>query len=415
MKRQQQTAGRVREFSTGAAVPGAAIPKATVVEDPALPAAASTQNLIQRWLMETSFRPSQTVQGFVYGQRSEPPAKPWHFHKLERGAGPLVLDYQELRITAPPYVAKKALTPDEICGFLRENMSEFMEAQQASVKAHSFEDRWRLRGKASHGVVLDFTVTQPAADKFSYVVSDHTADVWALTAVYSGQPGVEAHRVAGTRWLGVTSYQPGNGSFTLFTKAALRGITEPPEAGTAAELAMWRGFLTQVKAWVEQLGGKATLAEAQPPLSQDWASAQTGLFTPAEKWADLDGIWENKETRDVKKRFRLEIQEGMAGATLIEHGATSEIRRELRINGAGPGSWVIERPQDAELLAFLGVKPDLANAALATNPPPSTLTVTKKGAVLSAVWKGIVIQTNGQKRLEKVVTKSRSYELVRVE
>jgi hypothetical protein len=244
------------------------------------------------------------------------------------------------------------------------------------------------------------------------VISDQVSDRWALTSVYTGVPGVEDHRVAGTRWVGI-DHQDKKGGFSLFTKAAIRSVAEPAEAALNQDAAVWSGFLTNVKAWVESLDGKAELAAGTPPIRQEWDQLKLTHFSPLEKWKDIDGVWEVKETRDTKKRFRVEIHDGMAGATLIERSPSGrELKRDTRLSGAGPNTWVLERTQDMEVLDFLGVAEDLAKDALAAAPPPSTLTITRKGETLLASWKGIVIQTNGQNKLDRITTRTKAYEMI---
>jgi hypothetical protein len=394
-----------------AAAQNQAIPKA-LPADPEAPSAVDPLpgvklDKLENWVSEISFRPSTAVQGIVFGQPTIAPSNPWHFHKLERGTGPLVLEYQELQIQRMPVILGQSMTVTELFNYLRNNMGEFMDPALATAKPHSFQDKWRLLAdKTSAGAILD---VEQKAEKSALVVSQLTGDTMALSSIFVGQPGVEAHTVAGTRWLG-TRAGPGSG-VTIYTKAVLRAVAEPN--APAGDAALWKGFLIQLGTWVNGLGGKATAPIAKPPQEHDWDTVSTTMFFPSERWLDLDGKWEVRETRENKlKRFMIQIHEGMAGATLVERALDGkELKREVRITGAGPGAWALERAQDAEVLAFLGVKEKLAAEALATPLPPSSLIVTRKGDKLSAVWKGVVLQTNGQQKFSQAAFKSRSYEL----
>ncbi len=366
----------------------------------------------EAWQMEISFRPNQAIQTAVFGLTSEAPAKPWHFHKLERGVGPLMLDYQELRVSVPPKALDKPLTGEECQIFIRQNITEFLDPAYATAKPRTFDDRWRMLTRASTGGTLLFEFPQQNSKKSAYVISDQVPDRWALTAVYAGLPGYQENRLAGTRWIGIAN-QDKKGMFSIFTKAALRANAEPASDALQADVAVWASFLAKTKVWIESLGGSAEIKSHLKPVMEDWEALRHTHFTPLEKWKDIDGAWEVKETRDTKKRFRIEIHEGMGGATLIERSPNGvELNRNTRLSGAGPNTWVLERTQDPEVLDFLGVDAELAKQALATNPAPSTLTITRKGETLQAVWKGIMIQTNSSKQLDRIIFKSRPYELI---
>jgi hypothetical protein len=364
------------------------------------------------WQMEISFRPNQAIQSTVFGIPSQAGLKPWHFSKLERAVGPLHLEYQELRVIVPPKAIGNALLADEVAAYIRQNLNEFLDPSVAKAKPHSFDDRWRLSLKNYLGTIIDFEYPNLASEKGSMVISDSTPGVWALTSVYSGSQGFEGHPVAGTRWMGITNLAK-NGSFSLYTKAAIRAVTEPADAALENDAQVWRSFLNQVKAWVESLGGKAELAETPAATRADWEVIRHTHFSPLERWKDIDGAWEVRETRDTKKRFRIEIHDGMAGATLTERSPSGkELKRETQLSGAGPNTWVLERVQDKEVLDFLDIPEELAAEALAANPPSSTLTIVRKGESLQATWKGILIQTNSSKKLDRIVTKSKVYEMV---
>jgi hypothetical protein len=136
-------------------------------------------------------------------------------------------------------------------------------------------------------------------------------------------------------------------------------------------------------------------------LREEWAKVQAHHFFNLEKWQDLDGNW---ESNDLTRRFRLELADGMSGGVLVERNqGRKEHRQGVIMNGAGEGSFELQRAQTAELLAFQGFGPTMTKTILASNPKPSLLTISKKGGQLKAIWRGIVIQKTSDGEFDKIV------------
>ncbi len=99
----------------------------------------------------------------------------------------------------------------------------------------------------------------------------------------------------------------------------------------------------------------------------------------------LDGRW---QSTDPQHRWRLEITRDRC--SWIQRNATGgELRRQVTLERSGDVIR-ISRPNDAEVLAYLGARPGVLSAILARTPPASYM-ILKRGSVssLSSQWNGL--------------------------
>lgn len=117
----------------------------------------------------------------------------------------------------------------------------------------------------------------------------------------------------------------------------------------------------------------------------------------------VSGRW---ETTDGDRRFLLEFtgasvkwtERGTANTT---PGAT--LTRTVFLSAAG-GRFRIERPNDSDVLTFLGFQSQsLRNEILARNPEPSFISFTRSGNTLSSEWNGLIVTKNSDGSLREVV------------
>ncbi|PSB41638.1 hypothetical protein C7B80_30075 [Cyanosarcina cf. burmensis CCALA 770] len=127
--------------------------------------------------------------------------------------------------------------------------------------------------------------------------------------------------------------------------------------------------------------------------------------------SSIDGKW---ESIDDDKRFLLEIAETTVkwterGTQSTTPGAT--LSRTVQLNQLGE-KFRIERPNDMEVLTFLGYQPQsLRDAIIARNPQPSFIVFTRvpSGTAiwgawrLSAEWSGLVVTKNPDGTLNEVI------------
>jgi len=68
---------------------------------------------------------------------------------------------------------------------------------------------------------------------------------------------------------------------------------------------------------------------------------------------------------------------------------------------------VLQRPNDDAALQFLGFADGALRAQiLAAKPEPSTLTLTRAGDIINAVWRGLLVTKKPNGSLDKIVQPS---------
>jgi hypothetical protein len=316
------------------------------------------------------------------------------------------MELMQLLITKPPQVLGREMSSVEMLDYVRNHLAEFMDPAQMSLTPLAFDDKFRWGTKSPSGTIFRIDYKGALPEQASVVVSDSLNDRWGFTNIYSGIPGVEDHRIAGTRWFGI-SFTGVKNQFIFFTKTAYRALQGQDKAHldavVEAESIAWKSLLLKVKEWVEKLGGKADL-DARPPVLQlePWETARATNYYPLEKWTDVDGNWESREVKDGGGRFRLELEPGMAGGTLIERGSHGrELRKKVLMSGAGQDTWTLSRAQDEEVLRFYGVSDEILTKIMEGKAPPSVLSITKAGDKLKATWAGLRIQKNIKGELDR--------------
>ena len=119
-----------------------------------------------------------------------------------------------------------------------------------------------------------------------------------------------------------------------------------------------------------------------------------------------DGIAGKWESTDADKRFLLEITGSSVKWT--ERGTPNTtpratLTRTAALSTSG-GKLRIERPNDADVLAFLGFQPQsLRDAIVARNPRPSFIVLSRAAHSLAAEWNGLIVTKNPDGTLKEVI------------
>lgn len=116
---------------------------------------------------------------------------------------------------------------------------------------------------------------------------------------------------------------------------------------------------------------------------------------------DLGGkVAGNWRTNDTDQRFRLQFSGG--NVTFIEKSGGSTLSRVVPYVHA-LGAYRIERSNnDVGLLSFLGFRPEVQQAIVATNPRPSFLTFYMDGGNLVSQWSGIQVTLNSNGTVNQI-------------
>ncbi|HTV01481.1 MAG TPA: pesticin C-terminus-like muramidase [Luteitalea sp.] len=96
------------------------------------------------------------------------------------------------------------------------------------------------------------------------------------------------------------------------------------------------------------------------------------------------GVW---QSNDAAQRWRLDFNDnGCEWTERAPSGATLVRRVELHRVGT---SWRIQRPNDREVLRFLGASPGVADAIVAANPQPSFIDLDILADQIAGEWNGV--------------------------
>lgn len=96
------------------------------------------------------------------------------------------------------------------------------------------------------------------------------------------------------------------------------------------------------------------------------------------------GLWRSS---DPQQRWSLDFSDN--GCEWVERNASgTTLRRQVELVQDG-GAWIIHRPNDAEVLAFLGATRQLSDEILARSPQPSFIRVDLNGDQIHGEWNGL--------------------------
>lgn len=164
------------------------------------------------------------------------------------------------------------------------------------------------------------------------------------------------------------------------------------------------GSFPAFEVYARQPGGPWVTVLRQLPTGAPWqlAGSGFGLNTLNQvvtvNVAGANGVWESQSPAPAR-RFALEISWGKA--VWSETNATGTVlAREVALEELPNGTFRIQRPNDAEVLAFLGYQSSLRAEILARNPQPSFMILSLDGANVRAEWNGLFVTKDANARLK---------------
>ena len=130
-------------------------------------------------------------------------------------------------------------------------------------------------------------------------------------------------------------------------------------------------------------------------------------FNPAEAVfyridaSPYDGNW---QSTDPERRFSLAIRGKTATWTESRKADQVKLKREIKLEEASSGGFILKRAVDDEVLRFLDFSnPTLRQAILAHNPPASTISLEKSANGLSAQWRGLLVRKKADGSFQDIV------------
>lgn len=170
-------------------------------------------------------------------------------------------------------------------------------------------------------------------------------------------------------------------------------------------IALNYGSFPSVEVYARVKGGAWLPVHRHMPSGTPWnlAGDSFGIsLSRDEKSISLpstEGTWNSS---DSDKRFRVQILNGKL--TLIEKSSTGQsLRREVTAELRTDGSLRISRPNDVEVLTFLGFQPSLRAEILSRSPLPSYIDLKFEGNGLIGDWYGLLITKDANAHLKELI------------
>lgn len=112
-----------------------------------------------------------------------------------------------------------------------------------------------------------------------------------------------------------------------------------------------------------------------------------------------EGTW---QTTDVDQRFRLEISGGKY--KLVERSSSGQtLSLEVTTSERPDGALRLSRPNDNQVLTFLGIQPSLRAEILAKSPQASYIDLRFDGDGMRADWYGLLVTKDANAHLKELV------------
>jgi hypothetical protein len=181
------------------------------------------------------------------------------------------------------------------------------------------------------------------------------------------------------------------------------------------------GSFPAFEVYARQPGGVWVAVQQQLPTGTPWSLGgdSFGLnVVSAVSTVTIAGARGAWKTPLPERRFALEVSWGKAKWTEM-NAAGATLTREVELKELPDGTFRIERPNDAGVLAFLGFQPSLRAEILARNPRPSFMILTLIGSALRGDWNGLMVTKDSNARLRELIQPGsrppRSFAFVRAE
>lgn len=113
----------------------------------------------------------------------------------------------------------------------------------------------------------------------------------------------------------------------------------------------------------------------------------------------LTGKWQSPMP---EQRFTLEFQ-GKKVKWTEKNSSGATLSKEVGITEISEGKFKIERPNNDEVLTFLGFQPTLRSEILARNPQPSFIIFYRTGDKLMTEWNGLIATKDANAHLKELI------------
>jgi hypothetical protein len=237
---------------------------------------------ISFWQDLISLRPPVSVQQKILKKKW---GADWFFHRIEKGVGPVNLDYYPVQVSRlPPNFA----SADLFLRHIRLNINDFIDTRLTKFSAYNKDENklWLSNNPLGAILHLNFYVrlvgVSANVDEGAVVVSDYKPNYWRVSTIWTAMEG--GHPISGNREWGYCSTQ--GGGYIFYTKAADRltrtWALPAKDMAYAAQHRLWVSFQQGILNYVNRNGGQAQVLT--PTANRyDWNQV-AGQYHPTVNW-----------------------------------------------------------------------------------------------------------------------------------
>ena len=241
---------------------------------------------LSAWSDLISFRPPEAIQNVVktkidWGVES-------CVHAVERGKGPINIDYYPVKITKMPTIAGVLATPEIFLRHIRLHLNKMVDTNLAEFTPFDpiEETKWISATPLGAIIHIDMAPGGGNPDDGSVVTSSVTPRSWTFSTIWISSD--QGHPVSGNRMFGYTDN--GDGTYTFYTRGADRPTSnldvDMQEIIFASTHRLWQSFQTGVATYVNALEQDGTAVIEQSVSERyDWPTTQSKYWKPRVDWA----------------------------------------------------------------------------------------------------------------------------------
>jgi hypothetical protein len=240
---------------------------------------------LSAWSDLISFRPPEAIQEAVKKKTDWGVAS--CVHAIERGKGPINIDYYPVKITKMPTITGALATPEILLRHIRLHLNEMVDWEHAGFEPFDAIEntKWISANPLGAIIHIDMAPGGGNLDDGSVVTSSVTQRSWTFSTIWISSD--QGHPVSGNRMFGYTDN--GDGTYTFYTRGADRPTSALDELAQEEIFAgahrLWQSFQKGVATYVNAPAQGGTAVIEQPVSERyDWPYTQSKYWKPRVGW-----------------------------------------------------------------------------------------------------------------------------------
>jgi hypothetical protein len=242
---------------------------------------------LSAWSDLISFRPPEAIQEAAKKKTDWGVAS--CVQAIERGKGPINIDYYPVKITKMPTIAGALATPEILLRHIRLHLNEMVNKSLAEFEPFDAIEQTKWNSTNPLGAIIHIDMAPGSVpsgpDDGSVVTSSVTPRSWTFSTIWISSD--QGHPVSGSRMLGYTDN--GDGTYTFYTRGADRLTSALDDSMQktifAVQHELWMSFQNGVATYVNACAQGGTAMIEQPVSERyDWPYTQSKYWKPRVGW-----------------------------------------------------------------------------------------------------------------------------------